>query len=279
MCSTLCSSLLGVLFAFNNLLVIIGDNVNATIPEINTAPARVSANSLKSVPVIPPINAIGEYTAINAIVMEITGTAISRVPIIAALNGVSPNFIWRSTFSKTTIASSTTRPIARINANKVIKLIEKSNAWRSKITPIREIGIVITGIKMARNEPINMVITTNTIIVASTMVFTTSWIELLIAIVRSYKISDCMASGRLFLMLSYNGRTFSATVNGFAEEVGLIANTTESEPFATARELSLDLFNSTSAISRKRTSLSPLDATIRLPNSSTDFVVVSTLFL
>ena len=147
------------------------------------------------------------------------------------------------------------------------------------ITPINEIGIVITGIKIARNEPINMVITTNTIIVASTIVLITSLIELLIAIVRSYKMSDSIASGRLFLILSYSGRTFAATVNGFADEVGLIANTTESAPFATARELSLDLFNSISAISRKRTNLSPLDVTIKLPNSSTDFVVVSTLFL
>ena len=112
---------------FSNLLVIIGESVNATIPEINTAPARVKANSLNNVPVIPPINAIGEYTAIKAMVMEITGTAISRVPIIAARNGVSPNLMWRSTFSNTTIASSTTKPIARINANNVIRLIEKSN--------------------------------------------------------------------------------------------------------------------------------------------------------
>ena len=80
-------------------------------------------------------------------------------------------------------------------------------------------------------------------------------------------------------MLSYNGRILAATVSGFADEVGLIANTTESAPFATARELSLDLFNSISAISRKRTNLSPLEVTIKFLNSSTDLVVVSTLFL
>ena len=70
------------------------------------------------------------------------------------------------------------------------------------ITPINEIGMVISGIKIARNEPINMVITTNTIIVASTIVLITSLIELLIAIVLSYKMSDSIASGRLFLILS-----------------------------------------------------------------------------
>ena len=183
------SNLLGLSCPFNNLLVIIGESVNATIPEINTAPARVKANSLNNVPVMPPINAIGEYTAINAIVMEMTGTAISRVPIIAARNGVSPSLIWRSTFSNTTMASSTTKPIAKIKASKVIRLMEKSNVCSIMITPIREIGMVMTGIKIARKEPINIVITTKTIIVASMMVFTTSSMELLIATVRSYKIS------------------------------------------------------------------------------------------
>ena len=117
--------------------------------------------------------------------MEITGTAISRVPIIAARNGVSPSLIWRSTFSKTTIASSTTKPIARISANNVIKLIEKSKLCSIIKTPIKEIGMVRTGIKIARSDPINIKITTNTITVASTIVLITSWIELLIAIVRS----------------------------------------------------------------------------------------------
>ena len=57
------------------------------------------------------------------------------------------------------------------------------------ITPIREIGMVITGIKIARKEPINIVITTNTIRVASIIVFTTSLMELLMAMVLLYKIS------------------------------------------------------------------------------------------
>ena len=175
----------GCALDFSNLLVIIGDSVNATIPEMNTAPASVKANSLNSVPVIPPIKAIGEYTAIKEIVMEITGKAISRVPIIAARNGVSPSLICRSTFSNTTIASSTTKPMARMSANNVIKLMEKSKLCNIINTPIKEIGMVNTGIKMARSEPINIKITTNTITVASTMVFTTSLIELLIAMVRS----------------------------------------------------------------------------------------------
>ena len=86
-----------------------------------------------------------------------------------------------------------------------------------------------------------------------------------------------MLSGSCCLIVSKSGRIFSATVNGFAVEVGLIPNTTESEPFAVARELSFSLFNSIVAISRNRTSSLPLVLTIKLPKSSTDFVVVSTL--
>ena len=70
-----------------------GDNVSATMPDTNTAPAKVKANSVNNEPVIPPIKAIGAYTAANVIVIEITGTAISRVPIIAARKGSSPALI------------------------------------------------------------------------------------------------------------------------------------------------------------------------------------------
>ena len=89
--------------------------------------------------------------------------------------------------------------------------------------------------------------------------------------------SVSILSGSCFLIFSKSGRIFSATVNGLADEVGLMPNTTESAPFAVARELSLSLFNSMVAISRRRTKSSPREATIKLPNCSTDFVVVSTL--
>ena len=64
--------------------------------------------------------------------------------------------------------------MARIKASKVIKLIEKLKLCSSINTPIREIGIANIGIKMARNEPINIKITTKTIKVASPIVFITS---------------------------------------------------------------------------------------------------------
>ena len=40
--------------ALSSLELIMGDSVSATTPETITAPARVNANSRKSVPVSPP---------------------------------------------------------------------------------------------------------------------------------------------------------------------------------------------------------------------------------
>jgi hypothetical protein len=47
------------MFRFNKTDVSIGESVNATTPEMMTAPAREKANSLKSVPVTPVSSPIG----------------------------------------------------------------------------------------------------------------------------------------------------------------------------------------------------------------------------
>ena len=80
-------------------------------------------------------------------------------------------------------------------------------------------------------------------------------------------------------MFSNKGRTSAATVNGLAVGAASIANTTASRPLALERILSPSSLSSTVAISRKRTSWSPFEYTITLPNSSMFLVVVSTLFL
>ena len=55
----------------------------------------------------------------------------------------------RSTFSTTTMASSTTIPIARIKPKRVIILSENPNASMIPNVPINEIGTAITGISVA----------------------------------------------------------------------------------------------------------------------------------
>ena len=59
-----------------------------------------------------------------AMVIETTGRAISRAPISAASNGLWPSSMWRWMFSTTTMASSTTRPMASTMASRVSRLME-----------------------------------------------------------------------------------------------------------------------------------------------------------
>ena len=58
-----------------------------------------------------------------------------------------------STDSTTTIASSTTVPIARIRPNRVNMLIENPSGPKSAKVPTSETGIARSGIRVARRLP------------------------------------------------------------------------------------------------------------------------------
>ena len=53
-----------------------------------------------------------------------------------------------SMFSMTTMASSTTRPVASTSARSVIRLIEKPSAQIAAMVPIKAIGTVTAGMKV-----------------------------------------------------------------------------------------------------------------------------------
>ena len=55
-------------------------------------------------------------TAINETLIDTTVKPTSRTPISEAASGVRPFSICRETFSSTTMASSTTKPVAMVNA-------------------------------------------------------------------------------------------------------------------------------------------------------------------
>ncbi len=145
----------------------------------------MKANSRKSEPVSPPVKPSGDSTAASVSVIAITGPVISFMPMIEASSGVSPSSIWRWMFSTTTIASSTTSPIASTMASSESRLSEKPTASRIEQTPISDSGMVRTGISTERNEPRKSRITTTTIATASAMVLNTSRIEPLIVSVES----------------------------------------------------------------------------------------------
>ena len=80
----------------------------------------------------------------------------------------------RSTFSTTTMASSTSRPMASTMANMVSMLMENPNSPSTAKVPRSTTGTAMVGISVARMLPMNRYITRNTSRIASKRVLTTS---------------------------------------------------------------------------------------------------------
>ncbi len=80
-------------------------------------------------------------------------------------------------FSITTIASSTTRPVASVSPKSVSWLIEKPSAFIKKNVPSSETGMVRVGISVVRQSCKNRKITSTTRLIATTSVITTSLID------------------------------------------------------------------------------------------------------
>ena len=79
------------------------------------AAASVIANSWNSRPTTSPMNRSGIRTAISDTVSEMMVKPICAEPFIAASCGLSPCSRKRAMFSITTIASSTTKPVAMVS--------------------------------------------------------------------------------------------------------------------------------------------------------------------
>jgi hypothetical protein len=118
--------------------------VIAKKPEIATAAATVTPNSRNSRPVVSVRNASGRNTAIVETVAAITANRISFMPRRAASMRGVPSSIQRVMFSSTTIASSTTRPIASVTPSSVSVLIVKPSAY-STANAQTETGIATAG--------------------------------------------------------------------------------------------------------------------------------------
>ena len=96
---------------------IIGVTVSDTTIEMAIAAESTTANSRKSRPTMPLIIRIGiGNTATSEMLMDRTVNPISSAPLSAACIGFMPASRCRVMFSMTTIASSTTKPVAMLSA-------------------------------------------------------------------------------------------------------------------------------------------------------------------
>ncbi len=131
-------------------------------------------------PVEPPKKAIGKKTAVSTVAIPQRALVICPMDLMVASCGDNPSSdMIRSTFSTTTIASSTSRPMTITRANIVKVLIEKPAAASTPIVPSRTTGTAIVGIRVALKFWRKMNMTMKTRKIALISVSTTSSMEIL----------------------------------------------------------------------------------------------------
>src|SRR5262249_40548099 len=129
---------------------------------------------LKNWPVIPPTNAHGTNTAHSTRATAMIGPVTSSMALTVASRGFKPCSIHRSTFSTTTIASSTTIPIANTKPNsEILFKLKPSAAITANVLTIAT-GTAINGMITERQfcKNTNTTMATNTTAMSS--VLTTS---------------------------------------------------------------------------------------------------------
>jgi hypothetical protein len=123
------------------------------------------------------MKAIGTKTAQRTRVIAMIGLVTSLMALIAASRAPSPVSMLRSTFSTTTIASSTTMPIASTNPNNDSALTEKPKAYMTAKVPMIDTGTARSGIIEARQVCRKRMTTNTTRASASSSVWTTALME------------------------------------------------------------------------------------------------------
>ena len=125
-------------------------------------------------------------TAASTEVMAMMALVICPIALrVASLGGSFSSRMMRSTFSMTTIASSTTMPIASTMPNNVSWLMVNPKAYMPMKAPMSATGTTSVGISVARRFCRNTSITMKTRIMASISVLTTSLMEMLMKSVLS----------------------------------------------------------------------------------------------
>src|SRR5271169_2068684 len=168
-------------------------------------------------PVVPGKNDTGTKTEINTSDVATTAPDTSFIAADVAVRGsVLSSSIWRCAFSITTIASSTTRPVASVMPNSVSELIEKPNILTNAKVPTSETGMVTAGMIVARQSSRKKKITMMTIRIASSSVVTTSRTESPTTVVVSNAMTYLIPGGKDFDSSSNSAFAALSTSSAFA---------------------------------------------------------------
>ena len=136
--------------------------------------AIVRANCRKNWPVMPLMNAQGTKTALRTRPTATTGPETWLMALSVASRGSSPFSMWCSTASTTTIASSTTMPIASTRPKSVRLLRLKPITFITAKVPMMATGTAIKGMIAERQFCRNNSTTSATRMIASRSALTTS---------------------------------------------------------------------------------------------------------
>ena len=130
-----------------------GVRLRAQVVEMIIMMVTIQPSWRKSTPVMPVTRVRGKNTAISVSVEAMTETATSLVPCTAACRGSEPRSMCVVTFSRTTMASSTTIPMEMLSADSDTMLRVLPVAYRYMNEAMSETGMVMTMIIVARHRP------------------------------------------------------------------------------------------------------------------------------
>ncbi len=189
----------------------IGVSVSETNPDTRIAMPIVAANSWNNRPTNPPRNRIGMKTATREMVIERIVKPISLAPSSAARQAVFPISMWRTMFSSITMASSTTKPTAKVSAiSERLSRLYPSRYITAKV-PTRDMGSARLGITVAVRFLRNRKITITTRQMVRSSVNFTSVTDSLMNNERSKRTSTLTDAGSCARRSSTRRRTPSAT--------------------------------------------------------------------
>src|SRR3954468_24530747 len=172
------------------------------------------------------MNAVGTNTAQSTRAVAMIGPVTSFIACSVAAMGLRPLEMFRSTFSTTTMASSTTMPIASTRPNSDSVLIEKPNISITANVPTTDTGTASSGITEARQVCRNTITTIATSTIASIRVWTTDLIDSRTNWVGSYAILYSTPSGKSFDSRSIVARTSADSCSELALGASLIGSPT-----------------------------------------------------
>ena len=246
----------------------IGSSVNEISRETATEQVTVSANGRNHSPVMPGMKATGMNTAMIENVVAATAMPISAVPLSAAVRRSAPICIWRTMFSRTTMASSISTPIASDRPSKVMKLSVKPHSHTPMNAASTEVGSDSAVISVERHE-LRKAYTTKMVRPAPNTSASITLCRLASASSPpSSVISSLVPCGSSLLISSVSLRTACATETVDASRERVIEMPTLGLPERTLSELISAKPSSMVATCARRTSSLPLRLTTTCWNSS-----------